>query len=167
VENVWKRFEGMIADPVASARDRTEAHAAAAEMFAAEPVFGWGAGCFRYGFPFHLYRHPEIYYSGTDQRKLWEHAHNDLLEYPIEFGLVGSILLVVPLGWLGWALVRRRFWANPLTLLTLLGCLLALVHSRMDFVFQNPAILITCAAILVALVRWTELDQQPTSRTGR
>ena len=167
VENVWKRFEGMIADPVASARDRTEAHAAASEMFAAEPVFGWGAGCFRYGFPFHLYRHPEIYYSGTDQRKLWEHAHNDLLEYPIEFGLVGSILLAAPLGWLGWALVRRRFWANPLTLLALLGCLLALIHSRMDFVFQNPAILITCAALLVALVRWTELDQQPTSRPGR
>jgi O-antigen ligase len=167
VENVWKRFEGMIADPVASARDRTEAHAAAAEMFAADPVFGWGAGCFRYGFPFHLYRHPEIYYSGTDQRKYWEHAHNDLLEYPIEFGVVGSILLAAPLGWLGWVLVRRRFWANPLALLALLGCLLTLVHARMDFVFQNPAILITCTTILVALVRWIELDQQPTSRPSR
>lgn len=166
-ENVWKRFEGMIADPVASARDRTEAHAAASEMFAAEPVFGWGAGCFRFGFPLHLYRHPEIYYAGTNQRKYWEHAHNDLLEFPIEYGIVGSLLLAAPLGWIGWALVRRRFWTNPLALLALLGCGLTLVHARMDFVFQNPAILITWAVVLLAAIRWAELDQQPTSRDGR
>ena len=165
VENVWKRFQGMISDPVASARDRTEAHTAAAEMFAADPVFGWGAGCFRFGFPLHLYRHPDIYYSGTEQRKFWEHAHNDLLEYPVEFGVVGSLLLAAPLGWLGWALLRRRFWANPLALLVVLGCVLTLVHARMDFVFQTPAILLTWAVALLAAARWAELDHQPTTRS--
>lgn len=166
-DNIWKRFEGMISDPVASARDRTQAHAAALEMFAAEPVFGWGAGCFRYGFPLHVYRHPEIYYSGTAQRKFWEHAHNDLLEYPIEFGVVGSLLMAAPLGWLGWALVRRRFWSNPLALLAALGCVLCLVHARMDFVFQNPAILLTWAVVLLSAARWAELDQQPSAKPGR
>ncbi|MBK8475182.1 MAG: O-antigen ligase family protein [Opitutaceae bacterium] len=167
VEDVWKRFEGMIVDPVASARDRTEAHAAAVEMLAAQPAYGWGAGCFRFGFPFHVYRHPEIYYSGTDQRKYWEHAHNDLLEYPIELGVVGSLLLAAPLGWLAWALLRRRCWANPLALLSVLGCGFTLVHARMDFVFQNPAILLTWVVLLLAAARWAELDNQPAKRESR
>jgi O-antigen ligase len=167
VENVWKRFAGMIVDPVASAHDRTEAHAAAAEMYAAEPILGWGAGCFRFGFPNYLYKHPEIYYSGTDRRKFWEHAHNDLLEFAVEFGVVGSLLLAAPLCWLGWALVRRRFWANPLSLLAVLGCALTLVHSRMDFVFQTPAILLTWVLVLLACVRWAELDQPPAARSLR
>ena len=167
VENVWKRFAGMIVDPVASAHDRTEAHAAAAEMYTAEPVFGWGAGCFRFGFPTYLYEHPGIYYSGTDQRKFWEHAHNDLLEFPVEFGVVGSLLLAAPVGWMGFALVRRRFWANPLSLFAVLGCALTVVHSRMEFVFQNPAILITWMLVLVASIRWAEVDQQQTMRDVR
>ena len=166
-ENIWKRFEGMIADPVASANDRTQAHAAAGEMFAASPIFGWGAGCFRFGFPLHVYRHPDIYYSGTSQRKYWEHAHNDLLEYPIEFGVVGSLLLAAPLGWLGYTLLRRRCWRNPLALLAALGCLLTLVHARMEFVFQNPAILITWTVLLLAAARWAEVDQQPAAKPGR
>jgi O-antigen ligase len=127
-------------------------------------VLGWGAGCFRFGFPQHLYRHPEIYYSGTERRKLWEHAHNDLLEYPIEFGVAGSLLLAAGLGWLGWQLLRRRFWNNPLALPAVLGLALTVVHAYGDFVFQTPAILFTWAVVLLAAGRWAELDQQPTTR---
>ena len=160
-KSVRNRFESMIADPVASLSDRAEAHTAAAEMLAARPVLGYGAGCFRYGFPEHLYRHPDIYYSGRTNRRLWEHAHNDLLEYPIEFGLAGSSLIVAGLGWLGWQLLRRRFWRNPLALPVALGCSLTVIHAWGDFVFQNPAILFTWAVLLLAAGRWAELDQQP------
>lgn len=163
-ENIWHRFEDMLVDPVASARDRTEARAAATEMFAARPAFGWGAGCFRFGFPPYISRHPEVYYAGTEQRKLWEHAHNDLLEYPIEFGIAGSVILAAGLGWLAWQLLRRRFWANPLALPTALGLALTVVHAYGDFVFQTPAILLTWAVVLLAIGRWAELDQQPTTR---
>ncbi len=163
-ENIWHRFEDMLVDPVASARDRTEAAAAATEMLQERPVLGWGAGCFRFGFPQHLYRHPQIYYAGVERRKLWEHAHNDLLEYPIEFGLVGSALLAAGLGWLVWQLLRRRFWANPLALPVLFGAGLTVVHAWGDFVFQNPAILVTWAVVLLAAGRWADLDQQQSSR---
>ena len=76
-------------------------------------------------------------------------------------------MIAAPLSWLGWTLLRRRFWANSLALPVVLGCLLTLVHARMDFVFQNPAILLTWAVMLLAAGRWTELDQQPTARSLR
>lgn len=167
VENVWKRFQGMMVDPVASTYDRTEAHAAAIEMLAERPVLGWGAGCFRFGFPPYLYRHPSIYYSGMERRKLWEHAHNDLLQFPIEFGLAGAALFVGGIAWVFWRLCQHRFWNNPLSLPAILGTGMTLVHAWADFVFQNPAILVTWAVILLAAGRWTELDQQPTAREAR
>jgi O-antigen ligase len=163
-EKVWARFEGLLVDPVASSRDRTQAHAAALDMFEEKPVFGWGVGCFRFGFPQYASRHPEIYYSGLSQRKLWEHAHNDLLEFPTEFGLAGSALLVAGAAWLGSQLLRRRFWANPLSLPVAIGTALTIVHAWGDFVFQNPAILLTWAVLLLAASRWADLDQQPATR---
>jgi len=163
-KNVRKRFESMLTDPVASVADRSEAHAAAAEMLVARPLFGYGAGCFRYGFPEYVSKHPSIYYSGIANRRFWEHAHNDLLEFPIEYGIVGSALFLAGLGWLGWRLVRWRCWSNPLALPLVLGVSLTICHAWGDFVFQNPAILITWAVLLLAVSRWCELEQQPTTR---
>ena len=166
VEKVVQRFEGMIEDPVASAADRTAAHTAAAEMLAARPVLGWGAGCFRYGFPDFARHHPEIYYAGTT-RRFWEHAHNDILEYPIEFGIVGLTPIVAGLAWLVWQLLRHRAWTNPLALPAAVGTGLTLVHAWGDFVFQNPAVLLTWAVLLLAAGRWAELDQQSGDRDAR
>ncbi len=160
-DKVWARFEGMLVDPVASARDRTQAHAATIDMFKARPVLGWGAGCFRYGFPGYVSRYPDIYYSGISRRKFWEHAHNDVLEFPTEYGLAGAALLLGAAGWLGAQLLRRRFWSNPLALPVALGAALTVVHAWGDFVFQNPAILCTWAVLLLAAARWLELDQSP------
>lgn len=167
VEKVVARFEDLIEDPVASAADRTAAHTAAAKMLAARPLLGWGAGCFRYGFPDYARHHPEIYYAGTNTRRFWEHAHNDILQYPIEFGLVGLTPLVAGLAWLGWQLARRRFWANPLALPATIGAGLTVVHAWGDFVFQNPAVLLTWAVLLLAAGRWAELDQQSGDRETR
>lgn len=163
-ESVRLRLESMLNDPVASISDRAEAHAAAAEMLVKRPVFGYGAGCFRYGFPEYVSKHPSIYYSGIANRRFWEHAHNDLLEFPIEYGIVGSALFLAGLGWLGWRLVRWRCWSNPLALPLVLGVSLTICHAWGDFVFQNPAILITWAVLLLAVSRWCELEQQPTTR---
>jgi O-antigen ligase len=162
-ESVWQRFEGLIVDPVASTGDRIQAHAAATRMFAQQPVLGWGAGCFRFGFPGYIYQRADIYYSGRAQRKLWEHAHNDLLEYPIEFGLVGSAILGAGIAWLCWQLIRRRCWANPLASLATIGAGLTLVHAWGDFVFQNPAILTTWTVTVLAAGRWADLDRHPTA----
>lgn len=157
--NIWARFEGLVADPVASAQDRLQAHQATWEMLRHRPLFGWGAGCFRYEFPRFAAQWPDIYYSTGGRHRFWEHAHNDLLEFPAEYGVAGCALFVAGLGWLGWQLVRRRFWKNPLALPVGLGCGLTLLHAWADFVFQNPAVLTTWAVLLLGACRWAELDQ--------
>ena len=142
------------------------AGAAARAMLSDQVLLGWGAGCFRYMFPAYARHHPDIYYKGGGRRSLWEHAHNDLLQFPIEYGAVGSTLLAAPFLWLAVAYWRRRAWRNPLVLLVILGCTLTIVHAWMDFVFQNPAILVTWAVLLVAMLRWVELEHVMTAGGG-
>ncbi|MBK8476802.1 MAG: O-antigen ligase family protein [Opitutaceae bacterium] len=79
VESVRKRFDSMWIAADASWRNRVEAREAATEMLVADPLFGWGAGCFRFGFPNYVYRRPNIYYVGTERRSFWEHVHNDII----------------------------------------------------------------------------------------
>jgi len=158
IEKVWHNMATMIHDPAASARDRTQAHQAAAEMLCDHWAFGWGAGCFRYGFPRYVMNYPEIYYVGPSQRMFWEHAHNDLLEFPIELGAFGMAPVLFALGFLAWQLTRHRFWANPLSLIIGFGCVLTVAHGWVDFVFQCPAILLTWGFLLVAARRWSEFD---------
>jgi O-antigen ligase len=156
--DVWARFATLVANPTATLQYRTLARKAAGEMFHDRWVFGWGAGCFRYGFPLYAQRYPEIYYTGLAGRKYWEHAHDDLLEFPLELGAVGMIPVVAGLGFAAWRLFRARFWRNPVSLCAAAACVLTMVHAWVDFVFQSPAIVATWAVLLVGAIRWSELE---------
>jgi len=155
---VWNRFASLVASPSATLRSRTLVREAAGEMLRDRWVLGWGAGCFRYGFPLYAQRYPEIYNSGKDGRKYWEHAHDDLLEFPLELGAVGMIPVAAALGFAGWRLLDARFWRNPVSLCAAAGCLLTMMHAWVDFVFQNPAVMATWAVLLVGAIRWAELE---------
>ncbi len=157
-EKVWIRFSELLADPARANRDRAEVRHAAGEMLRDRWLFGWGAGCFRYGFPLYAQKYPFIYTSAGGGRKLWEHAHDDLLEFPIEFGVAGLLPVAGLLGWGVWQLARRRFWRNALPLCLGFGGALLLVHAWVDFVFQNPAVLLTSAVLFIGALRWAELD---------
>jgi O-antigen ligase len=155
----------MATASVASAEIRAVVRKATADMLCDHWILGWGAGCFRYGFPLYAQKYPEIYYSGNSNKKFWEHAHDDLLEFPVEFGVVGLLPFAVLLASAGIQLVRRKFWNNAVALLLTLGCLLVLAHAWVDFVFQNPAVLLTWSIILITAVRWTELDNRTWTST--
>jgi len=158
-DKVWNRFAGAVADPAASIHDRALVRQASIEMLRDRWQLGWGAGSFRYGFPIYAQRYPEIYDSALGRRMYWEHAHDDLLEFPIELGLAGLIPVAAMLGYFAWQLVLQRFWRNGFSLCAVLGCVLVLVHAGLDFVFQNPAVLFTWAVMLAGAARWAELDQ--------
>ncbi|MGA3008354.1 MAG: O-antigen ligase family protein, partial [Opitutaceae bacterium] len=85
-DKVWERFADAEAHPVATARSRALVRAAAGEMLRDRWLLGWGAGCFRFNFTHFARKYPDIYYYPGDSRQYWEHAHDDLLEFPIEFG---------------------------------------------------------------------------------
>lgn len=114
-------------------------------MAQARPWFGWGGGCFELVFP--VYQGD--YLRGPDGRPQarFEFAHNDWLQLPAEFGLVGTALLLVPAALVaarGW---RRADWAGRWGLA---GCGLVALHGWIDFPFHNPAVLMLWTLMLVS-----------------
>ncbi len=158
-DKVWARFAGLMEDPIAAGRGRTLAREAATDMLRDHWLLGWGAGSFRYGFTHYTRKYPEISGTGTGAKMYWEHAHNDLLEFPIELGALGLLPLAGLLGYGSWQLVRRRFWRNVVALCAVLGCALVLLHAGVDFVFQCPAVMLTWGVLFVGAGRWAVLDR--------
>lgn len=162
VERVVDRFSLLVDGGDASAQLRSVASQASGEMLADRWLLGWGAGAFRFGFPIYQMRHPEIYFPGErdfSNRLHWEHAHNDWLQWPIEYGAVGMLLLAITPLFLLVRFVRAGGLTNRFALPVALGCLLVLGHGAADFVSQNPAVLATWAVALVMATRWAELDE--------
>ena len=127
------------------------------EMFTDRWAFGWGAGCFEYGFTKYQHKEPELTHWHQFQLR-WEHVHDDWLELLIELGVVGSIpVVLMAVCWFR-EIIRLRLWRKP-PLLPLLGGLGALVlYGFFDFPFHNPAVALTAAALLPLIVRWGELE---------
>jgi len=51
---------------------------------------GIGAGAYRHLFPIYQHRHPELVRQPDGRGMFWEHAHNDILQFPIELGAGGK-----------------------------------------------------------------------------
>jgi O-antigen ligase len=152
----------MKEDREASIDDRELVTRATFKMAEDNLACGWGVGCYRYYFPVYQVRYPELIRAdGGKGRKLyWEHAHNDYVETLAEVGLVGVSLLALLLGGSAWLMIRARVWKNPLALFATLGLVITVVHSAVDFNFQNPAILLTWCALVPAIILWAERDKR-------
>lgn len=112
------------------------------------PVTGQGAGSFEAVFP---------QYPGNDIRLHFDHAHNDYLQFGIEFGLLGTLPLVafVLLAlWYGLRALWRResVYRSGVGFGASMGIIALLIHSASDFNLQipaNAATLVTLCAIAV------------------
>lgn len=100
------------------------------------PLFGSGSGTF--GFVYPRYQ-PEVL-----SQTLFDHAHNDHLEFITDRGLVGYGLLVAALLNCWWLIVRahhsrRDPLASTLLYAGLVATLSLVIHGLTDFNFQIPA----------------------------
>jgi O-antigen ligase len=164
-DRILHRFEQLYADRgEAQMEFRFQAYQATADMIRDKPLYGWGAGGFQYAFPAYQEKYPDIQYR-QDQRRVprtyalhWEHAHNDWLQYPAEYGLAGFAFFLIGLA--GWfvGLLRYRALRQPVTFWLTAGLLLTLTHSLVDFVLQNPAVIVTAAAAIAISLRLSYLD---------
>jgi O-antigen ligase len=115
-----------------------------------KPLTGQGAGSFESVFP---------KYPGDDIRLHFDHAHNDYLQFGIEFGLIG----VLPL--LGFVLLalwhalralwrRESIYRSGVGFGAAMGIVAIGVHSVTDFNLQIPAnaatFVVVCAIALLA-----------------
>ncbi len=116
---------------------------------------GIGAGSFRLLFPIYQHRDPRL----SSRPQFWEHAHNDIVQTPIELGLTGIVLLMAMGGYLLFALSRSFFWENPLSGCTVLGIGGVVAYAWWDFPFQCPAILLTWCVLGIAVTLWTRFEE--------
>jgi O-antigen ligase len=81
-------------------------------------------------------------------------AHNDWLQWLIEAGLPGALLLLALLDWLGFRLWRLRQVSHSWFVLGLVGCAIIALASYFDYplrtpLFQVAAVWFVCALALV------------------
>jgi len=125
-----------------------------------QPVFGWGAGSFSFGFPGYQIRYPEICVARDSRKRMFfEHAHDDYLELLAEYGVVGCAFLLGGFCFYSYQLFHLRVWRNPPAAILLFGCLLTMVHAAFDFPLFNPAILITWCCLWTLILRWLTIDR--------
>lgn len=150
-------IERVFRDPQLDLRYRL--NLASLDMLEDRWLYGWGAGGFRHLFPLYQHQHPELKQLTWGRPVFFRYAHNDLLQYPIEFGLVGGLLLAAfPLGWMV-ALVRRGRWLHADAALRVLGALVLVVHAGVDFLFYCPAILTLWALLWAGTHRQAEAER--------
>ena len=106
-------------------------------LFLSRAWTGYGAGTFDQVYP-------SANTTGLDL--FWPHAHNDPVQFAMEWGLVGPVALV----WIMWLLFRRR-WTQDQWLRAVLPVMTVLVHSWVDFPLQIPAVAAAWLLILAML----------------
>ena len=107
------------------------------QMWQQNPALGIGAGSYQYTYP--AYRSADVTVRG-----LYDHAHNDYLQFLAEFGLPGFIALMLAAGWCGWLglVAMRKRHSNlmkGLGFASTMGLLAIAIHSSVDFNLQIPA----------------------------
>lgn len=157
----WERLRIGLAREDRSLEFREKIRATSVVMLRDNYLLGTGAGSYRYLFPNYLHRDPELVRVGAT-KLYWEHAHCDIIQFPIELGLFGTALILAGAGYLGVALLRAYFWENPLSSCLVLGVLLTVVYAWWDFPFQCTAILVTACALLTTALLWARFEEQGT-----
>ncbi len=138
-----------------SFNQRMIAYNAELDMLSKRWMLGWGAGSFRYGFKIFQDHENEFDKVATPREQRiqltynWQHAHNDYLEFIIELGIIGTILLFSIPGYFFWIILRSNTWKEPFVLILLGGLGSTMLHALVDFPFRNPAVLLTWFTILV------------------
>lgn len=150
VEKVAERLQNT----TASKESRDEVARDTYQMWQQNPVLGIGAGTYQYTYPA---------YKGDDvpARRLYDHAHNDYLQFLAEFGLVGFVALFVASAWcFFWAIEAMRKRRSELFKGVGFGATMGMmaigIHSTVDFNLQIPAnaFMFVLLMALAIIARW-------------
>lgn len=167
IERVWAKFGRLFdEDKTVSIEHRQLATRAAIDMGNDSPVFGHGAGSFRWVFPQFQRNYPEIFLTTgwanrkqVQRRLVWEHAHNDYAELFAEWGWTGVAFAAALLSFIVVAARRAAVHAQPAMFILLGGTLLVALGGAVDFPLHNPAILTTTAAVVALTLRWSAMER--------
>ncbi|MGB0412823.1 MAG: O-antigen ligase family protein [Coraliomargarita sp.] len=167
VEDIQRRF-GDIGETIATADQDSRAICTKItwRMAQEELLFGWGAGSWRYIFPMYQKSYPEIYYTRYHRKKGWigrrayRYAHNDIVQFLFEFGIVGCSLLLLSWGYWLFSLCFRASGNALAAFMLLCGMGLACGHAFVDFIFNSPAYWIAFNGLLCIAVKLLALHSE-------
>ena len=131
---------------------------------------GWGAGSFRYAFPMYQKQMPELFYQyhhrkkGWMGRKFYRYAHNDILQFLAEYGIVGCSLLLFAIASFLLPILRNAFHLPLFTFYFLSGLACALAHAFLDFIFHSPSYWIALVAGIALVSRLSQLEARRGNR---
>lgn len=133
------------------------------QMAKEELWLGWGAGSWRYIFPMYQKSYPEIYYQryhpkrGWIGRKVFHYAHNDVVQFLCEYGIVGCGILLMIFGYWVWHLLFRASGNALCALMLMVGLSTAFGHAFVDFIFQSPVYWLALNGLLCVSVKLLSL----------
>ena len=154
----WSHFTKAFSSEDVSAKARVTVTKASLDMLHDYWLKGSGAGSYVFLFASYQQHYPELWTTdGT--RLLWEHAHNDIVEFPIELGLLGMLMPLGAAGYFAVKMIRCYFWRNPLGLCVVGGLLFMLSHAWFEFIFQCPSILLTSWIMLAGAAMFCEFEE--------
>ena len=125
------------------------------------PILGTGGGSFYTVFP---------QLQSESVQHFYDHAHNEYLQFAIEFGFIGSFLIAAVVA----VCIKQSFLAmrrrrHPLprgsAFATLMACIGMAMHSSVDFPLQAPANTATFIVLLTLGVLSSRLPMQRDSST--
>jgi O-antigen ligase len=163
VEKVAERLQATSTN----SEDRDEVSRDTFAMFLDNPLLGTGAGSYKYVFP---------HYKSDDipNPLLYDHAHNDHLQFLAEFGAIACVFLAASvLLTFYWAVqamrVRRRPINQGLGFASAMGIIAIMIHSTVDFNLQIPANAFMFMFILAigCIARWGDLPSKEDSKKRR
>lgn len=131
---------------------------ATTEMFLDSPIYGHGAGSFRYYFPTYRVHYPLLDREQFGVQAHYLNAHTDPLQFLAEYGIAGcSILLTIFIYFIIAAIYYKK-GISSLVFILYIACLSLLLHSSFDFIFQSPSILITAAALFALALKISQIN---------
>jgi hypothetical protein len=108
---------------------RLEIWQSSVRMVSAKPLTGWGGQQFSRIYP---------EYASFDNGQLVNFAHNDWLEWAVEYGVWFPVMLLAALAW--WGEKNIHFYPSW-------GILMGALHASVDFPFHLPGLLFFAAAL--------------------
>lgn len=141
-------------------RQRQQMTKVTLEMWRERTWLGWGAGSYRFMFPKFQVKYPELYYFNWNPDKMKSrpnyklrhqsinYPHNDWVQSLAEYGIVGSAILVMILGYWFVQPLRYLLALSAEVLVLYAGAVAIVVHSFVDFLTWNPPVLFLFVTLL-------------------
>jgi hypothetical protein len=157
LEPVWRKlmykFSLIKAEKV---DDRSGLRAATWSLYKdVSPIFGSGAGSYRWVMLEHFARIPE-FCSKTTGELLFRanYAHCDWLQMLAEWGVAGVASVLAALGWTIHRLWTFKVWRNAAVWPVIAAVVITLTHASFDYLFFNPAVLLMLAFTGFVALAW-------------